>query len=96
MKFKSKSWWKAAGIRAAKTTVQTLVASITVTAITREELRLALIASAGAGVLSFLNSMLVNLPEVEDEPDMTVSPKIEGEIYDEIEESDMKGGGVNE
>lgn len=93
------SWIKAAGIRAIKTTLQTLIASVTVTTITSEDVKLAVIASLGAGVLSLLNSAISKLPEVDDdEPDMSVTPDIEDEEIIDTSKKDAKlnGGGVDE
>lgn len=89
---------KAAAIRALKTTVQTLVASLSITAITKNDIRIALVTSFGAGILSLLNSCLVDLPEAEAKPDLSVTPEIEGEeIIDTSEEdNELNGGGINE
>ena len=97
-KIKSKAWWKAASIRALKTIIQTFLATVTVTTISKQEIYYSFIAALGAGVLSFLNSMLANLPEVEIEAEAEVTPIIEDEeIIDTSEEDDeLYGGGVNE
>ena len=89
---------KAILLRAAKTTVQTLVASLTVTALTKHDIKIALITSLGAGVVSVINNLLIDLPEAEDKPDMSVTPEIPGEeIIDTSEEDDkLNGGGVGE
>lgn len=98
MKFKNKNWWKHAGIRAAKTTVQTLLASSAITTLAKEDIRIALITSLGAGVLSLINSMLVELPEVDIDPDMSITPDIEDEELIDTSNDDAKlnGGGINE
>lgn len=64
---KTKSWFKAAGIRAIKTIAQTAVATIGTTAIITE-VNWYVVASASllAGVLSMLTSV-AGLPEVEEE-----------------------------
>ena len=62
----SKEWWKAAGIRAAKTVCQTAVATIG-TAVVMSEVKWAAVISASvlAGILSMLTS-LAGLPEVKE------------------------------
>lgn len=61
----SKSWWKAAGIRAIKTIAQTAIATIGTAAVMSEVNWLAVLsASCLAGILSLLTS-LAGLPEVE-------------------------------
>lgn len=89
---------KAILLRAAKTTVQALIASLTVTALTKEDIRIALVTSFGAGVLSVINNLLTDLPESEEKPDMSVTPDIEGEEIIDTSEEDAKlnGGGVGE
>ena len=60
----SKSWWKAAGIRAIKTIAQTAIATIGTAAVMSEVNWLAVLsASCLAGILSLLTS-LAGLPEV--------------------------------
>jgi bacteriorhodopsin len=61
----TKKWWKAAGVRAIKTTAQTAVATIGTTAV-MSEVNWVIVASASllAGVLSLLTS-IGGLPEVE-------------------------------
>lgn len=62
----SKSWWKAAGIRAIKTIAQTAIATIGTAAVMSEVNWLAVLsASCLAGILSLLTS-LAGLPEVEE------------------------------
>ena len=89
---------KAAGIRALKTTIQALIASLSVTVLTKEDIRIALITSLGAGVLSLLNSALVTLPEEQLQPDYEATPEIQGEqIIDTSKEDSLyNGGGINE
>lgn len=67
MKDNIKKWWKAAGIRAAKTAAQTAVASVPVTQVTLGEVAWVTIAStaAVAAILSLLTSV-AGLPEVDD------------------------------
>lgn len=61
----TKTWWKAAGIRALKTLAQTAVATIGTTALLSEVDWLAVAsASALAAILSLLTS-LAGLPEVD-------------------------------
>ena len=61
----SKSWWKAAGIRAVKTIAQCAVATIGTAALISEVNWIAVVsASALAGVLSLLTSV-AGLPEVD-------------------------------
>ena len=61
----SKSWWKAAGIRAIKTVAQTAIATIGTAAVMSEVNWVAVLsASCLAGILSLLTS-LAGLPEVE-------------------------------
>jgi hypothetical protein len=64
---RTKSWFKAAGIRAIKTVAQTAVATIGTTAMITE-VNWYVVASASllAGVLSMLTSV-AGLPEVEEE-----------------------------
>ena len=63
---KSKTWWKAAGIRAIKTMAQTAVAAIgAATMITETNWAVVGSATVMAGVLSLLTS-LSGLPEVEE------------------------------
>lgn len=89
---------KAICLRALKTTIQTLVASLSITALTKNDIRIALVTSLGAGVLSVINNLLIELPEAEDKPDMSVSPEIEGEEIIDTSEEDAKldGGGLDE
>jgi len=62
----SRSWWKAAGVRAIKTVAQTAVAMIPV-GITITEVNWLMVAgtAALAGILSMLTS-IAGLPEVEE------------------------------
>lgn len=61
-----KTFWKAAGIRAVKTVCQTAVATIGTTALlTDVNWTAVLSASALAGLLSILTSIITGLPEVE-------------------------------
>ena len=62
-----KEWIKAAGIRALKTVAQTAIATIGTTALITE-VNWAVVASASAlaGVLSLLTSIVTTLPELED------------------------------
>lgn len=62
----TKTWWKAAGVRALKTTAQTAVATIGTTAV-MSEVNWVMVASAStlAGLLSLLTS-IGGLPEVEE------------------------------
>ena len=61
-----KSFWKAAGIRALRTVCQTAIATIGTTAMVSEvNWMLVLDASALAGILSILTSVVTGLPEVE-------------------------------
>ena len=61
----SMSWWKAAGLRAARTIAQTAIASIG-TAAVMSQVNWGMVASASclAGILSLLTS-LAGLPEVD-------------------------------
>ena len=60
-----RAWWKAAGIRAIKTTAQTAIASIGVAAVLSEVDWLAVASAAVlAGVLSLLTS-IAGLPELD-------------------------------
>ena len=62
---KSKTWWKAAGIRAVKTMAQTAIAAIGAsTMITETNWAVVGSATAMAGILSLLTS-LSGLPEVD-------------------------------
>ena len=64
MKDRTKSWFKAAGIRAIKTMAQTAVATIgSVAVISAVDWKVVLSATALAGILSILTS-LAGLPEV--------------------------------
>lgn len=89
---------KAAAIRALKTTVQALIASLSVTALTKNDVRIALVTSFGAGVLSLINSALTTLPEEEGRPDDSVTPDIPDEevIDTSTEDDELNGGGLNE
>lgn len=63
---KSKTWWKAAGIRAIKTMAQTAIAAIGAsTMITETNWAVVGSATVMAGVLSILTSV-AGLPEVEE------------------------------
>lgn len=63
----TKNWLKAAGIRALKTVAQTAVATIGTAALLSEIDWLAVgSASAVAGILSVLTSIITGLPEVTD------------------------------
>lgn len=63
----SKSFWRAALIRAVRTVCQTAIATIGTTAV-MEEVNWMLVASSAAlaGLLSILNSVATGLPEVDD------------------------------
>ena len=63
----SRSFWKAALIRALRTVCQTAIATIGTTAVL-EEVNWMLVASSAAlaGLLSILNSVATGLPEVDD------------------------------
>ena len=62
----TKKWFKAAGIRAVKTTAQTAVATIgTAAAISSVDWKFVVSASLLAGILSMLTS-LAGIPEVEE------------------------------
>ena len=87
---------KAICLRALKTTIQTLVASLSITALTKNDIRIALVTSLGAGVLSVINNLLTDLPEAEDKPDMSVTPEIEGEEIIDTDDEKLNGGGVGE
>lgn len=64
---KSKTWWKAAGIRAVKTMAQAAIATIGAsTMITETNWVMVGSATAMAGILSLLTS-IAGLPEVEEE-----------------------------
>ena len=66
MSGKTKTWFKAAGIRAVKTVAQTAIATIGTTAlITEVNWAVVAAASALAGALSLLTSV-AGLPEVEE------------------------------
>ena len=65
----NKKWWKAAGIRAAKTIAQTAVSMLTIgQAVLDVNWLNVLSVSAVAGVISILTS-IAGLPEVEKEED---------------------------
>lgn len=87
---------KAICLRALKTTIQTLVASLSITALTKNDIRIALITSLGAGVLSVVNNLLTDLPEAEDKPDMSIAPEIPGEEIIDTDDNELNGGGVGE
>lgn len=64
---KTKTWWRAAGIRAIKTMAQTAAATIgTAAVLSSVDWRMVVSASILAGVLSLLTSV-AGLPEVDDE-----------------------------
>lgn len=64
---KSKTWWKAAGIRAVKTMAQAAIATIGAsTMITETNWVMVGSATAMAGILSLLTS-IAGLPEIEEE-----------------------------
>ncbi len=63
----TKKWIKAAAIRAARTVAQTMIATIGTTALISEvNWPVVLSASAMAGILSLLTSVVTGLPEVDD------------------------------
>lgn len=66
MNEKNKRWWKAAGVRAVKTTAQTAVAMIG-TSVVMGDVNWAMVGSAAAlsGILSLLTSV-AGLPEVKE------------------------------
>lgn len=66
----NKAFWKAAGIRAARTLCQTAIATIGTTAML-EEVNWIAVASASvlAAILSLLNSVATGLPEVNNHGD---------------------------
>lgn len=67
---KSKTWWKAAGIRAVKTMAQAAIATIGAsTMITETNWALVGSATAMAGILSILTSV-AGLPEVDAEQEV--------------------------
>lgn len=75
----TKKWLKAAAIRAVKTIAQTAIATIGTTALITEVNWLVVFsASAMAGVLSVLTSIVIGLPEVDDD-------RAEGKHYEEDE-----------
>ena len=62
---KTKTWWKAAGVRAVKTRAQTAIATIGAAAVLSEvEWTVVVSATVLAGILSLLTSV-AGLPEVE-------------------------------
>ena len=64
----TKSFWKAALIRANRTVCQTAIATIGTTALIEEVNWLLVLSSAAlAGLLSILNSIATGLPEVDAE-----------------------------
>lgn len=67
MSTKAKTWWKAAGVRAVRTTAQTAVAMIPV-AVSIVEVKWAMVlgTAALAGVTSLFTS-LAGLPEIKEE-----------------------------
>lgn len=69
---KTKTWWKAAGVRAVKTVAQTAVATIG-TAAVLEGVNWIMVASASAlaGILSLLTSV-AGLPEVDTAKDIGI------------------------
>jgi hypothetical protein len=76
------TWIKAAAIRAAKTMAQTAIATIGTTAlITEVNWLVVLSATAMAGVLSVLTSVVTTLPEVDD-------GKTDGKHYKEDKEDE--------
>lgn len=87
---------KAICLRALKTTIQTLVASLSITALTKNDIRIALVTSLGAGVLSVINNLLTDLPEAEDKPDYSVTPDIPGGEIIDTDDNELNGGGVGE
>ena len=67
MSKKTKQWLKAAGIRALKTIAQTAVATIgTATLMSQVDWIMVLSASALAGILSMLTSVILGLPEIKE------------------------------
>ena len=65
MSEKTKTWWKAAGVRAVKTMAQTAIATIDAAAVlSAVEWPVVLSATVLAGILSLLTSV-AGLPEVE-------------------------------
>lgn len=71
MKHKTKAWIKAAGVRALKTAAQAALAVVGTSTVFIHEINwlLVLSASALAGVLSVLTSIVLGLPEVDGEGD---------------------------
>lgn len=70
-----KRFWKAAGIRALRTMIQTVLAVWTAgMLITEIDWRATLIATVSAGVYSLLTSLLAGLPEIrEDDTELIIN-----------------------
>lgn len=94
------NWWKAAGVRAAKTLAQTAVATIgTAAALESVDWRMVLSASVLAAILSLLTS-IAGLPELDaaayaeaDASRDDIERKDDSVTDEDIIESTSKGGG---
>ena len=99
MKFKNKNWWKAMLIRAGKTFVQSILAG-GVGVLFTDNWKIAIMTAVLTAVFSCLNSMVVNLPEVDPDITSAISPEIEDEeVIDTTEEdAELEGNllGVKE
>lgn len=89
MKFKNKNWWKAMLIRGGKTFIQSLLAG-GVGALFTKDWKIAIGTAGLTAVFSCLNSMIVNLPEVDPDISNSISPEIEDEEIIDTSEEDAK------
>lgn len=97
MKFKNKNWWKAMMIRAGKTFVQSLLAG-GVGALFTQNWKISIMTAVLTAVFSCLNSMMVNLPEVDPSPNYNINPEIENEevLDTTMEDNKLQGNLLGE
>lgn len=97
MKLNNKNWWKAMLVRAVKTFIQSLLAG-GVGALFTNDWKIAITTAGLTAVFSCLNSLIVNLPEVEPDTENAITPIIPDEevIDTSIEDEELKGNLLGE